>query len=333
MVVRLRNFLRSTCRWQVVNERSPWEFVELILSHGNEAQGRFGTDDSLAPRLRSLCGDMLLTDDALITLATGIHLPTEGDVETREALLRLACAHWPSDLLEPFGGVLELTLTACGMSQEVDSSMHTALLTLGARDGTRHTFFLRASAETLLHFVERAGWHRQPRRGPLPAAIAAIRPPGGLGIGRVRLALPQLSSLRVGDALWLPPNERSDTAPISLVAGSRPVHLGHVQLASSQFLGWGSEGAAISNLYQAFSPPTEPRQVDALTVDLDFIVGRLAMTVGELSALSAGQVVQLDALLPAHVRIVAHGTELGSGQLVEIEGRLAVEIVEWGAPR
>ena len=77
----------------------------------------------------------------------------------------------------------------------------------------------------------------------------------------------------------------------------------------------------------------EPRNVDALTVDLDFIVGRVAMTVGELSALAAGQIVPLQALTPAAVRIVAHGTELGAGQLVEVEGRLAVEILQWGSPR
>ena len=73
--------------------------------------------------------------------------------------------------------------------------------------------------------------------------------------------------------------------------------------------------------------------MDALTVDLDFIVGRVAMTVGELSALAAGQIVPLQALTPAAVRIVAHGTQHGAGQLVEVEGRLAVEIQQWGSPR
>lgn len=73
--------------------------------------------------------------------------------------------------------------------------------------------------------------------------------------------------------------------------------------------------------------------MDALTVDLDFIVGRVAKTVGELSALAPGQTLPLDALTSASVRIVAHGTELGTGRLVELEGRLAVEILTWGNPR
>lgn len=72
--------------------------------------------------------------------------------------------------------------------------------------------------------------------------------------------------------------------------------------------------------------------MDALTVDLDFIVGRVAMTVGELSALAAGGD-PIEALTPARVRIVAHGTELGHGHLVEVEGRLAVEVLGWGTPR
>jgi len=73
--------------------------------------------------------------------------------------------------------------------------------------------------------------------------------------------------------------------------------------------------------------------VDALTVDLDFIVGRVALTVGELSGLAAGRIVPLDTSTPALVRIVAHGTELGIGRLVEAEGRLAVEVLQWGNPR
>lgn len=73
--------------------------------------------------------------------------------------------------------------------------------------------------------------------------------------------------------------------------------------------------------------------MDALTVDLEFIVGRLAMTVGELSALSNGRIVPLEVPTPAPVRIVAHGTELGTGQLVEVHGQLAVEILCWGSPR
>ncbi|WP_431260943.1 FliM/FliN family flagellar motor switch protein [Roseateles chitinivorans] len=73
--------------------------------------------------------------------------------------------------------------------------------------------------------------------------------------------------------------------------------------------------------------------MDALTVDLDFIVGRVAKTVSELSALAAGQTIPLDALTSTPVRIVAHGTELGTGQLVEREGGIAVEILTWGNPR
>ncbi|MBO9688736.1 FliM/FliN family flagellar motor switch protein [Roseateles chitosanitabidus] len=73
--------------------------------------------------------------------------------------------------------------------------------------------------------------------------------------------------------------------------------------------------------------------MDALTVDLDFIVGHLPMSVGELSALSRGRIVPLGTPIPARVRIVAHGTELGLGRLVEIDGQLAIEIDVWGGAR
>lgn len=70
--------------------------------------------------------------------------------------------------------------------------------------------------------------------------------------------------------------------------------------------------------------------MDALKVDLDFVVGRLSMTVAELTALNSGRILPLELATPPRVRIVAHGTELGSGELIELDGRLAVEITDWG---
>lgn len=59
---------------------------------------------------------------------------------------------------------------------------------------------------------------------------------------------------------------------------------------------------------------------------LDFILQRRLMTVAELDALYRGQVLQLDAAAEKQVEITVNGMRLASGELVELNGRLGVEL-------
>lgn len=332
--VRLRLKLKGGLVWTVSEPDSPWAAFEMTLP-APDGETSFITSDSDSERLSLLTahGVLELRDDLLIAVATGVHLPRAADAPTREGLLRLALGHWPTWLAAALGGTPSPLPGSHDVGQARGHRSHTVLLTLVEREGARVAVPIRGAARTLIACVGSAGWRPLPARTPMPPAIAAITFHGGLWLDRLSLTTASLSSLRPGDALWLPPKGRRESSPLCLISGGRLIHLGHVSHLSREFRGWGSEGGAPSNSPHAFSPPTEPRNVDALTVDLDFIVGRVAMTVGELCALAAGQVVPLEALKPAHVRIVAHGTELGCGQLVDVEGRMAVEILEWGSPR
>ncbi|MDH0865339.1 FliM/FliN family flagellar motor switch protein [Mitsuaria sp. GD03876] len=327
--VRLRQRLLTGLCWPIDRPTSPWASFELRLAtHDHATTGTAPT----ALVLTTANGLWLLEDDALIACATGIHLPSTMDATTLDGLMRLACAHWPGELADALGGTPALMAAGSDIGQDDASPSRLAILSLVDRDGGRQAISLRASPQALLRCALTPGW-RPAGPPPTPPVIASIPLPVGLCLDRLTLPAALLAGLRPGDALWLPSNGRSDHSPLCLISGNGPVHLGQVEHVSRQFQGWGSGGGSPSNSLHALSPPTEPRNVDALTVDLDFIVGRVAMTVGELSALAAGHVIPLGASTPARVRIVAHGTELGSGQLVDVEGRLAVEILEWGSAR
>lgn len=331
---RVRQTFAQGLQWNIEDPGSDWAAFELSLLKTDDSLGAspiYSATEALY-RLHTPHGAFELQTDTLILLTCGISLPPDSSDPQRRGLLKIALAHAPLPLIAALGGAIELSdASRAGQDSGMDVARG-AVLTLVGRDGTRHSLQLRASASTLLGWVSEGGWRALPPPPPSPP-ITSIGLVCGLHVGRERLPLSSIRSLRHGDAIWIPSATGDGHASLCLIAGSQIVHLGQVDSFSCEFQGWGPLGVANSNRHQAFPPSTEPRNVDALTVDLDFIVGRLSMTVGELSALSKGQIVPLDGLTPAQVRIVAHGTELGRGHLVEIEGRLAVEIDEWSASR
>jgi type III secretion protein Q len=71
-------------------------------------------------------------------------------------------------------------------------------------------------------------------------------------------------------------------------------------------------------------------RLDALPITLQFEAGQIRLTVAEAARLAPGSVLGLqDAPGPAQVVIRAGGVALGTGELVEVAGRLAVLILRW----
>ena len=68
--------------------------------------------------------------------------------------------------------------------------------------------------------------------------------------------------------------------------------------------------------------------VESLPVVLKFEVGEKRLTVGELSALKPGYALQLDAPPDALVTIRANGLKIGTGELVSIDDRIGVRVLE-----
>jgi flagellar motor switch/type III secretory pathway protein FliN len=69
-----------------------------------------------------------------------------------------------------------------------------------------------------------------------------------------------------------------------------------------------------------------------LPVRMHAIIGEKEMTLAEASLLAAGGIVELDGAKSDPVRIALNGKIAGTGELVEVEGRLGVRILAWRAP-
>jgi type III secretion protein Q len=75
--------------------------------------------------------------------------------------------------------------------------------------------------------------------------------------------------------------------------------------------------------------PEQPWR-DQVKVRLSFDVGHRSMTMAELEGLQPGEVLELDRPLEEAVTIRANGTAVGSGRLVDVDGRLGVQVVQLG---
>lgn len=68
--------------------------------------------------------------------------------------------------------------------------------------------------------------------------------------------------------------------------------------------------------------------VEQLPVNLVFVAGELQVPLGELRTQGPGHVYDLAGRLDGHVEIRANGRVIGVGELVALEGRIGVRVVE-----
>ena len=83
---------------------------------------------------------------------------------------------------------------------------------------------------------------------------------------------------------------------------------------------------ATSTTPAAPATPTIAASLADIPLRLDFVLQRRLMTVAELDTLYRGQVLQLDPQAEKQVEITVNGMRLATGELVELNGRLGVEL-------
>lgn len=157
-------------------------------------------------------------------------------------------------------------------------------------------------------------------------------------VGTAALSCAELRSLRPGDAVMLTHSFMDDAGQIWLGDGgwglraradggrlvvTQPLHMTEVQMrddiddAGPRGTVRGTQG-------------DEAVALDALPVRLHFDLGQRTMPLAEVSGLQVGQVLDLGRPLSQAVSIRANGALIGTGELMEIGGRIAVGITSLG---
>lgn len=172
---------------------------------------------------------------------------------------------------------------------------------------------------------------REPAAGPLAAEALAVTLRAE--IGTTRMPATTLKSLATGDAILL---DHSWTTP----DGELWLGTGHWGLRVREE----GSGLAITQPFHytesimntdhdSESNEEGLAALDDLPVRLSFDLGERTLTLGEVTTLQVGQVLELATPLSQAVSIRANGGLVGRGELLEIGGRIAVGITSLGRPR
>ena len=70
--------------------------------------------------------------------------------------------------------------------------------------------------------------------------------------------------------------------------------------------------------------------LDELPLRLHLIIDEKELTWAEVSRLAPGAILDLGRDPRAPVKLAVNGRQIGTGELVEIEGRLGVKLLTWG---
>lgn len=174
--------------------------------------------------------------------------------------------------------------------------------------------------------------HHSPARGPvsrrdMPVLLRAA-------IGTATLTRAELQSLTPGDAVVLSHSFADNGGQIWLGAGgwglrvrpdggqlvvTQPLHMTEAQMTDDL------DGAELDSLRG-----DDAVTLDALPVRLQFDLGQRTMPLAQVSELQVGQVLDLGRPLSQAVNIRANGALIGTGELMEIGGRIAVGITSLG---
>jgi type III secretion protein Q len=297
-------------------------------------------------------GSLLAADGAgWLRALTAIDANAERE-EEREWLARCACARVPTQVQDAFG--------AFTLGQRDDTEPQEVWLTAGIHGsgvGLVATTPMRAAAQSWLRIVAHPQWEAMRPNARLPLRRLPLVLP--CSVGQATLDRSQLAMLRAGDIVMLATAYFDTQGRGVLFVASRYMRVRCIdgeQNTMLEFLGWEDAMVAgnteetvrtpagdtrraqpaakeLANLPVQALPdnaelePSEPlTDFAALTVTVSFDLGSIELRLDELDRLTVGSILRLNAPSPPEVSMRVNGQRVGEGDLVEVDGRLGVQI-------
>lgn len=219
----------------------------------------------------------------------------------------------------PFAAMTRLARRPSGTTATEPATLHLSL-----QDGS-HAVGTLAQADAATWLALLATQPAQPVRVPQDSFLAVAVP---LVARIARHALPPdvLRTLVPGDVI-VPSRPDIDVDGTGWLRG--PHGLARVRYGRTGTVEFFSLESAMETEQL---PDDAPVDLDRIPVQLEFRLGSLALTLGQLRTLAAGSVFQLDGMADGAVTIVAGGQRLGEGEPVDVAGRLGIRITRWDVP-
>jgi len=195
---------------------------------------------------------------------------------------------------------------------------------------------LRGTAEALLHALSQAGW--QPIDGenlaPEPDDLQLIVP---VCIGTTEVTLPALDALAPGDVVLVtrPRFGLDGEGELHIAKGFARCVLHTGNRTQLEFTEWHptTAGPTMNDDldHHAARDVSHDEPLDDVPVTLSFELGSLELTLADLRTLAPGRVLDIAGATPPLVAICAGRRRVGLGELVDLGGRLAVEVRRIGS--
>ena len=168
---------------------------------------------------------------------------------------------------------------------------------------------------------------RPAAQGPLAADALPLVLRAEIGV--TVMPASQLATLQAGDAILVGHAWIAQDAQLWLAAGDWGLRVKHedTKLVVTQPFNKAELNMATETETAAGESAVA---LDSLPVRLHFDLGERSITLGEAKALQVGQTLELARPLSQAVNIRANGALVGTGELVEIDGKLAVSITSLG---
>lgn len=267
---------------------------------------------------------------ALLLACTGVDSSQSTNPSTRLALARYGFAALDPSLQAALGEPTVSETTAAVLSQEPTLAVNVLLRLPSIR--LKMSWVMTVAGLQALQGTGR--WQPVAAPASSPAWLMSLHAAIELVVGRSVLPLAECNSLRCGDIIRLAASSFDVSGRGSLrIASHRlllrwldPHHCFEVEnMTYDAHPSPGTSGTPDSP--QAAT--VAPIDTTAIPVCLSFSLGTLRLTIGELAALRPGSLIELKQGRPPRVSIEANGLPLGAGELVELDGQLAVEITQW----
>lgn len=304
-----------------------WREFRLAWAPARANASRDGGEEPRpTPRLRNTFGEIELEDWTVLHLGSGIALDRNWPAPMLSEMTHLALAHMDPELRKALGDDLTCTAAQGGNSSPDPASDVDLLMTLVAAGEPQaapgrmssHSFCLRTHPRTAVNWLSNPRWVSRQSRADI-ASLKALPLRGLILIGYADIGAAELEAIRSGDAIFVQRScvDEHGCAPIALDPLLACV-------ASSQADGWKLTSLKRNAMVDDRNTPL----LEELQVTLTFTSGQVCMRLAELSALSAGHVVQLECPASTQVDVCVNGMRVGRGELVDVDGRLAVEITD-----
>lgn len=323
-MARLQQRVGLGLAWRM-SDGSSWSRIEVKGPHVVDWKGCNGQPGRLL--LGTAAGRLEFSAWHFMALVSGMVLDPRWPEEVIADVARLAIACIDPDLALAFGGALEWMNPADDRPKE-SSAMTTdrveLALTLVARENAEHhAFTVRTSVETALAWLGNERW-RKPDLPALPTQFERIPCIGHLLLGRSWLSTAEVSGLVEGDAIVPGECLVSDAGTCIGQFGDVLVKIQADGLTRIRCESMRREDIVVRPVVQDADGKSP---VDEVPVTMCFTAGQITMTLAQLRTLAEGGIVELEREASAEVSLMVNGVLIGTGELIDINGRLAVEII------